>query len=561
MRDRAVRGPVAVDRLPAAPVLDTLRKSRAWEAMILLAALAAFSIVLAPALRESGTPPGWDQSVHLKDSLVYERILLHPESVTAEALGAILRGSEDYPLITPSGYYPPFVPGVTAFLYLAMGRTYETAMLTNLIFLAVLVWAVWGLGNTLAGRPVGLLAGLLVLASPGIRVNVWEYMLDLPLTAMVVFSVWSLLLTRGFSSRPRSLVFGALCGLGMLTKWSFFLFLVAPAVMVLIYGLRKAPSDGPAPSRRLANFGWALLVALGILGPYYAPIFPILAKKTWIHAGGAADGFDSPFSWESVVFHLKAIPRRLLGWPLTLAAVGGILAAERKRSATRRAGLFLLIWAVSLYAVFTFAVANKQSRYLLPWVPVLLLGASLGILDLWRRRRQGTLGLFRALAASGLLFLAAGGLRGSWGAPQTGDWKLSSLAGVLERDLSQRAPRGKVWKLGVIPDMKEVNGPTVRYYVSRRDLPVTVIQLVNRMKRHVSLEVGLDPFDRGDFYETFDEYDYLVTKTGNNAVPPWEEVVPQMAGYFENRRNQFVEVAVFQVPDGSEVGLYRRADR
>jgi 4-amino-4-deoxy-L-arabinose transferase-like glycosyltransferase len=535
--------------------------TRAWEAMILLAALTAFSIALAPALRETGTPPGWDQAVHLRDSLVYERILVAPEALSADVFREILHGSEEHPLLTPSGYYPPFLPGVTALLYLVAGPTYEAAMVTNLVFLALLVWGVWGLGNELAGRPAGVVAALLVLAAPGIRVNAWEYMLDLPLSAMVVVAVWSLLLTRGFSVRSRSLHFGAICGLGMLTKWSFFLFLAAPVLMVLIPGLRDDPKEGVTRSRRLANLGWALLLAGLLMAPYYAPIFPILLKKTWVHAAGAADGFDSPFGIDSALFHLQAIPRKLLGWPLTVAMVGGILAAERKRSATRRAGLFLLIWALSLYGVFTFAVANKQSRYLLPWIPVLLLGATLGILDLWRRRRDGKLGVVRALAAIALLSLAVCGLRGRWGAPQTGNWKLAELVGVLQDDLDRRAPAGRAWRLGVIPDMREINGPTVSYYVARRDLPVTVVQLVNRMKRHVSVEVGLDPFGRGDFYQTFDSYDYLLTKTGYNAVPPWEKVVPRMMQFFEERRDRFDTIASFEMPDGSEMALHRRRER
>ncbi len=112
--------------------------------------------------------------------------------------------------------------------------------------------------------------------------------------------------------------------------------------------------------------------------------------------------------------------------------------------------------------------------------------------------------------------------------------------------------------LGVIPDMREVNGPTIAYYAARRDLPVTVVQLVNRMKRHVSVEVGLDPFDRGDFYQTFDRYDFLATKGGANAVPPWEDVVPQMQAYFEERLAEFELLASFREPDGSTLALYER---
>jgi len=119
----------------------------------------------------------------------------------------------------------------------------------------------------------------------------------------------------------------------------------------------------------------------------------------------------------------------------------------------------------------------------------------------------------------------------------------------------------RAFRLGVIPDMREVNGPTIGYYASRLDLPVTVVQLVNRMKRHVEVEVGLDPFDRPDFYQSFDRYDFIVTKDGVNAVPPWEAVVPEMQSYFEARIASFELLASFTEPDGSTLALYGKRGR
>ena len=153
--------------------------------------------------------------MHLRDSLVYERLLRDPSALSFDALRAILRGSEDFPLLTPSGYYPPLVPVVTALLYRAAGRSYEVAMATNVLFLALLLTGTWGLGNRMLGRPAGILASLLLLAAPGIRINAAEYMLDLPLAAMVVLSAWLLLGTNGFSRRGRSVAFGALCVAGI----------------------------------------------------------------------------------------------------------------------------------------------------------------------------------------------------------------------------------------------------------------------------------------------------------------------------------------------------------
>jgi hypothetical protein len=345
----------------------------------------------------------------------------------------------------------------------------------------------------------------------------------------------------------------------MLAKWSFFLFLAPPVAWVVARSWRVAEGAEACARRRAANLGLALLLGLALAAPYYMPILPILARKTWVHAGGAADGFESPFTFFSARYHLEALPRRLMGWPLTLAAAAGIVAGALRRGAARRSVCLLLGWAAVLYAVFTFGVANKQSRYLLPWIPILLLAASIGLLDLWRRaasRRVAAAG-----AAAVLLLAPAAGLRGGWEAGGSGDWKIAALTGVLEKDLALHPRRDRVPKVGVVADMQAVNGPTIAYFTARRELPVTVVQLVNRMKSHVAMEVGLDPFGRPDFYQSFTQYDYLVTKTGDNAVPPWERVVPEMMRYVESRRDELDEIATFSVPDGSVVSLYGRKDR
>ena len=240
---------------------------------------------------------------------------------------------------------------------------------------------------------------------------------------------------------------------------------------------------------------------------------------------------------------------------MTITAVAGILAFLWRGRETRAARTLLVTWALSLYAIFTFAVANKQSRYLLPWIPVVLLMAAGGLVALWRRAAVG-----RPLLAMGMLVvLPVTGLAGSWRTEDHGDWNIRPLVARLDQELAGRPELShKVPMLGVIPDMREVNGPSIAYYAARQDIPVTVVQLVNRMKRHVAVDVGLDPFDRDDFYQAFDRYDFLATKNGANAVPPWEDVVPRMQAYFEERRSEFELLASFQEPDGSTLALYGR---
>lgn len=539
----------------ARPVGRVRRWSSGREALVLIMGVAAFALALSPGLRETGTPPGWDQSVHLRDSLIYERIARHPSALGGGVFGEILHGSEDYPLLTPSGYYPPLVPGVSALLYFVAGRSYAAAMATQILFLALLILGTWRLGNRLMGRPVGLLAGLMLLAAPGIRVSASEYMLDLPLAALVVLAAWMLVTSDGFVRLDRSLAFGLLAGAGMLIKWTFFLFLSLPVAWCLLAGFTSEGRDPRQTSRRWVHLILALVAGTAVAAPYYLPILPILVMKTVVHAGGAADGFASPFTLDSMRFHLEALPRKLFGWPLTITAVAGTLAFLWSDPQSGRPRRFLLTWALVLYAVFTFAVANKQSRYLLPWMPILLLMAASGLVTLWRLVPAGRSWVRMATAALALIPVA--GLQGGWRMEDTGDWHIRPLVVRLEEQLAGlRTLPNRAYRLGVIPDMREVNGPTIAYYAARRDLPVTVVQLVNRMKRHVAVEVGLDPFDRKDFFQAFDEYDFIVTKSGANATPPWEAVVPRMQAYFEARIASFDLLASFREPDGSTLALY-----
>jgi 4-amino-4-deoxy-L-arabinose transferase-like glycosyltransferase len=539
----------------ARPVGRVRRWSSGREALVLMLGVAAFALALGPGLRETGTPPAWDQSVHLRDSLIYEHIVRHPSALGGGVFGQILHGSEEYPLLTPSGYYPPLVLGVSALLYLVAGRSYAAAMATQILFLALLILGTWGLGNRLLGRPAGLLAGLMLLAAPGIRLSAGEYMLDLPLAALVVVAAWMLLASDGFGRLDRSLAFGLLAGAGMLIKWTFFLFLAVPVAWCLVSGLAASQREPRQASRRWVHLILALLAGAAVAAPYYLPILPILVMKTVVHAGGAADGFASPFTLDSLRFHLEALPRKLFGWPLTITALAGMLAFLRSDPKSDRSRRFLLSWALVLYAIFTFAVANKQSRYLLPWMPVLLLMAAGGLSTLWSRLGSGW--SRGRLAAGALALLPVAGLYGGWRAEETGDWHIRPLVVRLEEQLAglPQLP-DRAWRLGVIPDMREVNGPTIAYYAARRDLPVTVVQLVNRMKRHVDVEVGLDPFDRKDFFQAFDEYDFIVTKSGENAISPWEAVVPRMQAYFQARIASFDLLASFQEPDGSTLALY-----
>ena len=146
-----------------------------------------------------------------------------------------------YHLWTNYYYYPPFRYWTTLPFYLAFGTSLKVAVLSNIVFIALLVFSMYGIGRELWDRTTGLLSALFISALPLIASQFKEYQLDSELTAMVAWSLYALIRTREFSNRRDSLWFGLTFGLGMLTKWTFFNCMALP----LAYGI------GIPESRRL----------------------------------------------------------------------------------------------------------------------------------------------------------------------------------------------------------------------------------------------------------------------------------------------------------------------
>src|SRR5919204_3986762 len=98
------------------------------------------------------------------------------------------------------------------------------------------------MGKTFWNGRVGLLATFFVVTTPLLTSLFKWYMLDPPLTAMVALALYLLIRSEFFAQRRYALAFGVVCGLGMLTKWTFVLCLALPAVYGLAAGARTAAS-------------------------------------------------------------------------------------------------------------------------------------------------------------------------------------------------------------------------------------------------------------------------------------------------------------------------------
>jgi hypothetical protein len=242
---------------------------------------------------------GWDRPAHLVRTLIYNDIL---QVVNVRSLFEALTWSWNRPPLSHLAAVP---------LYRLFGTSTDVALMTNCVFVAVLIFSVYGIGKRLFARKVGLLAAFIVSTYPILfsisRMPYVEY----TVTAMVALSIYLLVVCEGFRHRSASLLLGLVIGLGILTKWPFVAFAGGPIAYVAIRSgalkdLKSVVAVKPERSSRLRRW-WASplfhgLAGLGLTLLWYWPNQDRL--------GGFALGYWLiPISWLLITSTLFALSR------------------------------------------------------------------------------------------------------------------------------------------------------------------------------------------------------------------------------------------------------------
>ena len=238
--------------------------------LILLALLIAVQIgANALWLATNDVTVGMDRMFHQVTSLAYDHILR--QGISLHSL---------FTALTWSDYYPPLVHLTVAGSYQLFGVSMDVAAMANSLYLALLLLAVYGIGERLAGHWVGLLSAFLVSLLPMIFAMSRYLYLDFALTAMVATNVCLLLRSDRFQRRGYALLYGLSLGLGLLVKWTFVVFAAGPLLVALLrrdtlaaawQAARRALTlrDGGFSSAK--RLGVAALLGLAVTAVWFAP--------------------------------------------------------------------------------------------------------------------------------------------------------------------------------------------------------------------------------------------------------------------------------------------------
>ncbi len=301
-------------------------------------------------------PPHWDMGRHLWTSLHYWELFQNHQLL---------------PLLQHYAYYPPLLYWAVIPFYILFGVNVEAAVMSNTIFILILLFSVYFLGVRIASRAAGLIAAILCLSYPMLITQFKELQLDAPLTAMVALALCLLLYSEAFRKPAYSIAFGVVCGLGMLTKWTFVACMLLPVIWAVVLAA-KADFRERRP-RRLVVAGAAVLLAYTVASPWYAANIQQLQIDTKVNGAEQAlrEGDPLPGSLAAAVWYVPNLVNQQVFLPgalLFLVGIGALAWQRRLRPELMYPALLIL----GTYTAFAL-LANKDARYTLPMLPAVSL--------------------------------------------------------------------------------------------------------------------------------------------------------------------------------------------
>ena len=331
-------------------------------------------------------------------------------------------------------HHGPLFPMLAGAVYLAVGDLAEASELLYVMLGGLLVLPVYGMGRLLYGRGTGLIAAALTAAWPALTVAIlhWGTLTEPPYLLLVYVGLWAALRVVYPLAHERTLrtpewplaVAGLAFGLAYLTRPEAFLYVLVVGAYLLALGLWSG-------AWRRVRFWLALLLFAAGLAAAYVPYgyYVRLQTGAWMVsekvgvayltgiglARGDTAAFDRStwgldstgletffFSSESynvsmtqlilqdprtflgvLYMNAQTMARVLIDWTLFPYVLVPLVALGLfGRGWTRGRALTEVYLALSAAPVLSFILFFIQARYLVAFVPVLILWAASGLAHL-----------------------------------------------------------------------------------------------------------------------------------------------------------------------------------
>ena len=253
-----------------------------------------------------------------------------------------------------SDYYPPFVHLVVTFFMLIFGKNILIGpLVVTGFFLAAIIFIYFYTVELFKDKYAGLIAALLFSFLPNMYALSRQFLLEMPLLAMALGSLFFLEKSDYFQNRKHTVFFAIFLSLALAIKWNIAIFLFIPIVVKLI--------------RKFPDLAWKnLIITLGIVLlnlPWYIYNLPIILHAVSFTSTPEAADPQQIFSYESIKFYLFMITNLQLTWLGMVAFIVSVVYFLKKQRN------YLLFTYLFVYLVLTF-IGNKDLRYVIFLAPI-----------------------------------------------------------------------------------------------------------------------------------------------------------------------------------------------
>ena len=365
---------------------NSSRRNCIVAAVLVVAILAAVNAYYFHRLR---TPTFWDDSSYLSGSLVLFDALKDHGVIGFVRTFAHLFGNK-----------APLICALPVPLYAVFGTDFDPRFLFGVGFLILMSIYVFRIAESLWSPREGLLAVAILQTMPLMYGLSRQFLVDYGLATLVAMWIFY------FHLRPTSGVWpiarlGLLLGLGLLMKFTFPLYIAAPAAVQAILTIRKC-RDWRDTATTLARFGAVFIVGGLTAAVWYVPNWQtVIAFARSASSGELSVNYGNPevFSGRVIADYFFLLSYAALStWYAFLLVLAPLLwLLLPKPPGYRRSSHSWLLAAWVLPLVITTFSINKDTRYLAPLVP---------IAALWLSRTAAVYFPSRRLAAASTLLLA-----------------------------------------------------------------------------------------------------------------------------------------------------------
>ncbi len=466
-------------------------------------------------------PPSWDASAHLNLCLQYRDVLRNADTNLGRNL------------LDVTGYYPPLYHLSTLPFLALFGYSLSSACLVNLLYLLILVWATYGIGKRLYNELTGLLAAFLVSVYPYIAFMTNSFVIDLALTSMVTLGMYLYLRSEDFRKSWPSMLFGLVCGIGVLVKWTYGFFLFGPA----LYGLWKAIRTRKEYPRMLKNAGLSLLISFIVAWPWYSYNLIKFVRYSIRFSGiGANEGDPVIQSLSSWLYYGKNLLLQVQPVFLALFVLGILIYLLT----WKRQNKILFWWIVLPYIILTL-IRNKDERYTLPFLAAVSIISCFWLVNIKKDIIKYVLIPLVVVFGLTQYFVTSFGQVGNYYCqpPHPENWQQKAVSDLILQTKSTSKDQASV---SVVANHSFWHSETLRFYADAHHLPL----LFKGYSRNL-----------GQFA------DYIITKSGDigpaftlGGMPEARERI--LSATKDKINSGFRLIGSFALPDDSWLFVFKR---